>query len=67
MGGWVNVADDVPSLSLTSGGGAGPPVCSIAASFFSSFLELISGCYLVQHCLMHAGAENLLSFVLHML
>ena len=29
----VNVAADVPGLSLTSGGGAGPPVCSIAASF----------------------------------
>ena len=69
MGGWVNIADDVPGLSLTSGGGAGPPVCSIAALFCSS---LISDCYLAQHCfigvdLTQTGAENLPSLVLRML
>ena len=62
----VNVAADVPGLSLTSGGGAGPPVCSIAASFCSS---LISDCYLAQYCLIgvdlaRAGAPP---FVLRML
>ena len=69
MGGWVNIADNVPDLSLTSGGDAGPPVCSIAALFCSS---LISGCYLAQHCfigvdLTRAGAENLPPFVPRML
>ena len=70
VGGWINVADNMPGLSsLTSDGGAGPPVCSIAASFCSFS---ISGCYLVQHSfilgvdLTRASAENLLPFVLRM-
>ena len=61
----VNVAVDVPGLSLTSGGSVGPPVCSITLSFHSS---LISDCCLVQHCLIadltRAGAPP---FVLCML